>query len=302
MLFSMFNNFQTSMSLFNLPSWLKPHLYEGKTYNELSLFSIAELKRKLERFKEEEPDVSVVIPAWNEERNIFKCLSSLASTNSDLKVEIIVINNNSNDNTQRVLDELGVKSYHEQSQGIAYARQLGLKMSKGRYLLCADSDTLYPPSWIDLMVAPLISMESGVVGVYGRYSFVPTGNSGRFFFAIYELITSVLIRIRKSKKEYVNVLGFNMGFITSVGKESGGFQVSVARKFDNALGSDNFVHESEDGIMALNLQTRGKLELVSHPKARVFTSTRRIEAEGGLLTSFKNKVILHTKNLKDYLG
>lgn len=290
------------MPLFTLPGWLKPHLFEDKIFSDLSSSTIAELRSKLLRFQVEDPDVSVVIPAWNEEKNIHRCLSSLASTNCKLKVEIIVINNNSSDGTQKVLDELGIKSFHEKVQGIAYARQLGLVKAKGKYHLCADSDTLYPPFWISDMIAPLIADKHEVVGVYGRYSFLSKSNEGLFFFKVYELITSILIQIRKSKREYINVLGFNMGFITSIGRETGGFNVSNARTFDNALGSDFFVQESEDGVMALNLKTRGKLKLVNDARARVYTSTRRLEAEGGLFTSFKNKLILHTKNLKDYLG
>jgi cellulose synthase/poly-beta-1,6-N-acetylglucosamine synthase-like glycosyltransferase len=176
-----------------------------------------------------------------------------------------------------------------------------LMKAKGKFHLCADSDTLYPPSWIDYMVEPMENSNQ-IVGVYGRYSFLPIGHQSRFFFSIYESITSLLIKIRKAKKEHINVLGFNMGFITSVGRETGGFNVTSARTFNNELGSATFTLESEDGRMAVNLKTRGKLKLVTHPAARVFTSSRRLEAEGGLFASFKNRLKIHTKNFKDYIS
>jgi glycosyltransferase involved in cell wall biosynthesis len=292
------------MSIFNVPKWLKSHLYDGKDFNELSAESINELQLKFKRFAaEKNPEVSVVIPAWNEAKNIHRSLSSLAATNSRRRIEIIVINNNSTDDTQKVLDEIGVKSFFEKSQGIAYARQLGLLKAKGKYHLCADSDTLYPPSWIDQMIKPMeLSANEQIVGVYGRYSFLPIGTQGRFLFTIYETITSLLIRVRKAKKEHINVLGFNMGFVAAIGRETGGFNVTSARTFDNALGSETFTLESEDGRMALNLKTRGKLKLVTHPSARVFTSSRRLEAEGGLLASFVNRFKIHTKNFKEYIS
>src|ERR1700712_5491222 len=114
------------MSIFGLPAWLKPHLYPGKTFTDLTATELADLKNRISKFKHEQPDISVVIPAWNEENNIFRTLSSLSANDTNYKVEIVVINNNSKDNTQAVLDQLGVRSYLQPEQGTPHARQLGL--------------------------------------------------------------------------------------------------------------------------------------------------------------------------------
>jgi len=288
------------MSAFNLPAWIKPHLFTDKKYSDLSLQELGDLKTRVANFKHPSPDVSVIIPAWNEENNIFRAISSLASSKTNLKVEIVVINNNSTDNTQKVLEELGVINHFQPVQGIAPARSMGLNHAKGKFHLCADSDTFYPPGWIDLMVKPMID-DKKVVGVYGRYSFVPPDGESRIVLWMYEKIAGVLIRIRKKKMEFINVLGFNMGFITEVGKANGGFEVIAARKFDNAMGSADFVEESEDGRMALNLKKTGFLKLITHPKARVFTSSRRLMAEGGIIKSFANRLKLHTGRFSEYL-
>ncbi len=287
------------MSIFRLPRWVNKHTYTNKNFADLSTVEIGELQKKLSKLISETPEVSVVIPAWNEENNIFRSLSSLADTNTTKKVEIIVINNNSTDQTQMVLDMLGVKSFFEPEQGISYARQLGLIKAKGKYHLCADSDTLYPPSWIDLMIKPM-EQQKDIVGVYGRYSFMPLDGSGRFVLSIYEAITGILVRIKKSNREHLNVLGFNMGFVTEVGLNNGGFIVKEVRKFHNTLGSDDFIDEAEDGRMALNLKKTGRLEMVTAAKARVFTSSRRLSAEGGIVQSFKNRMSLHLGRLTEY--
>jgi glycosyltransferase involved in cell wall biosynthesis len=289
------------MPLFHLPTWLKPHLYEGKNFNDLSTADLDDLRERLSTFKSEAPDVSIMIPAWNEENNIYRTLSSLSANTTSLKVEIVVINNNSTDQTQRVLDRIGVKNYLQPTQGTAFARQLGLEKAKGKYHLCADSDSFYPPKWIDLMCKPLIA-GNDVVGVYGRYSFIPPKNESRFPWHLYEKVTGVLVRIRKMKREHINFLGFNMGFITAVGRANGGFNVLQTRTFDNALGSDGFVEEAEDGRMAVNLKKTGVLKLVTDRNARVFTSARRINAEGGLLTSFKTRIVKHTGQLLEYVN
>ena len=287
------------MSIINLPAWLNQHLYRDKNFSDLPEGELNDLESRLSNFNAENPDVSVVIPAWNEENNIYRALSSLASSVTDLKVELIVINNNSTDNTQKVLDRLGVKSYFQPEQGITFARQMGLIKAKGTYHLCADADTLYPPRWIDLMTKPMIKSKN-IVGVYGRYSFIPEEGESRFSFWLYEKLAGILIRIRKYNREYINVLGFTMGFVTEVGRNSSGFQVTDVRRFDNALGSD-YVEESEDGRMAVALKKVGSLKLITHPGARVFTSSRRLTSEGGLFASFSRRFKLHSKQLSEYL-
>jgi glycosyltransferase involved in cell wall biosynthesis len=281
------------MSFSNLPLWISPHLFANKKYTDLTSEDIAALKKRISKFKDANPVVSVILPAWNEENNIFRAISSLASSNTMLAVEIVVINNNSTDQTQKVLDELGVLSYFQGIQGIAPARALGLVKAKGKYHLCADSDTFYPPDWIDLMVKPMME-DPNIVGVYGRYSFVPPIGESRVIYWLYEKITGILIRSRNKKMEFINVLGFNMGFVTSVGQANGGFEVTAARKFNNLAGSDDFVDESEDGRMAVNLKKTGSLKLVTNTKARVFTSSRRLTSEGGIIQAFTKRLKLHT--------
>ena len=287
------------MSVFNMPAWIKPHLYTNKNFGDLSEGELSDLKSRILKFKHPEPEISVVIPAWNEENNIFRSLSSLSANETAYKVEIIVINNNSTDNTQKVLDEIGVINFLQPEQGTPHARQMGLMIAKGKYHLCADSDSFYPPDWINSMVKPLTNNDD-IVGVYGRYSFIPPASSGRVSLWLYEKITGVLVRLRKKKREHLNFLGFNMGFITQVGRDSNGFIVSAVRMFDNAADSPEFTLVAEDGQMALNLKTRGKLELVTASKARVFTSPRRLMYDGGIGKAFWNRVKLHAGNLKEY--
>ena len=288
------------MALFGLPDWIKPHLFTNKKFDDLTAAEITDLQTRIAGFKEEQPDISVVIPAWNEENNIFRTLSSLSANKTNYKVEIVVINNNSKDRTQQVLDTLGVRSYLQPEQGTPHARQMGLEKARGKYHLCADSDTFYPPKWIDLMVKPMIQDE-GITGVYGRYSFIPPEGQSRFGLIFYEFLTGILVQIRKRNREYLNTLGFNMGFVTEVGRTTGGFKVSQVRMFDNAAGSDYFVDEAEDGTMAVNLKKKGRLKLVLDWKARVYTSPRRLMYDGGIWAAFMNRFKSHGSGLGEYV-
>jgi glycosyltransferase involved in cell wall biosynthesis len=205
------------MSIISLPKWVLSHLYKNKTYETLTPGEINNLRERLKPFSSNNPEVSIVIPAWNEQNNLFRTLSSLSATRSARPIEIIVINNNSTDSTQSLIDQLNVRNYLQSEQGTPFARQMGLYKAKGKFHLCADSDTFYPPNWVDTMIEPMIS-DKRIVGVYGRYSFLPHENESRLFYYFYEKIAGILIRIRKSKREHINFLGLNMGFVTEIAK------------------------------------------------------------------------------------
>ncbi|GGB87063.1 glycosyltransferase family 2 protein [Dyadobacter sediminis] len=288
------------MSLFGLPKWIQPHLFKNKKFKDLTGSEIENLRRTISRFRAEKPDVSVVIPAWNEENNIYRTLSSLSNSRTKYMVEIVVINNNSTDGTQNVLDTLGVRNYMQPVQGTPFARQMGLELARGKYHLCADSDTFYPPDWIDQMVAPMVK-DSNITGVYGNYSFIPPENQGRFGLWLYELFAGMMIRIRKRNREYLNVYGFNMGFVTQIGRDTGGFKVSGSRIYANIVGSD-YENEAEDGRMALNLKKAGKLKMVTSSSATVYTSPRRLLDDGSIAHAFFNRAGRQLKGMRDYLS
>jgi glycosyltransferase involved in cell wall biosynthesis len=288
------------MSLFGLPKWILPHLFKDKKFQDLTESEIAVLKSSISLFKAEQPDVSIVIPAWNEENNIYRTLSSISASNTRYNVELIVINNNSTDGTQKVLDALGVVNYMQPEQGTPFARQMGLELAKGKYHLCADSDTFYPPDWIDCMVEPMVKNQE-VTGVYGNYAFIPPENDSRIGLWAYEKMARVMIEIRKKNREYLNVYGFNMGFITEIGRTNGGFKVSGSRIYANISGSD-YENEAEDGRMALNLKKSGKLKMVTSPKATVYTSPRRLLDDGSITNAFMNRAKRQIKSMRDYLS
>lgn len=89
--------------------------------------------------------VSVIVPVWNVEEYIEKCLESLV--NQTLKdIEIILVNDGSPDNSQKIIDKYvknypkKVKSYIKENGGQGSARNYGLKVAKGEYIAFIDSD------------------------------------------------------------------------------------------------------------------------------------------------------------------
>lgn len=233
------------------------------------------------------PEVSIVMPAYNEEACILKALTCLSKSNTSRSVEVIVVNNNSKDNTAAIANAAGVVCILETTQGITPARNAGLAVARGKYILNADADTLYPPNWIEEMIKPLENDK--VASVYGRFSFIPTAGTPRFVYFFYEYAADFMRWINKTfREEAMNVYGFNSGF-----RREQGLQVDGFNHPPNA---------SEDSWLALKLRNKGfgKLHYVTKNNALVWTTDRRIQIDGGLRKGLVKRIkrILTTNKIQ----
>lgn len=90
-------------------------------------------------------DLSIVVPVYNVEKYLEKCLDSLVNQKYD-NYEIIVVNDGTKDNSQEIIDRYVmqypnlVKSYIKENGGLSDARNFGIKYAKGKYLSFIDSD------------------------------------------------------------------------------------------------------------------------------------------------------------------
>ena len=95
--------------------------------------------------------LSVIIPVYNVEMYINKCLDSLMrQITSD--VEVICIDDGSTDNSGKICDEYAehqgnIHVFHKSNGGVGSARNLGLKMAKGQYVAWIDPDDYVHPDW-----------------------------------------------------------------------------------------------------------------------------------------------------------
>lgn len=280
------------MIKFFLPNWVKIILQKPLNIKQFSDIELTDLKQKLAKFSPENPLVSVVIPAWNEEEGILHTLISLADTNTKFLTELLIIDNNSTDNTANLIHSLGLKFFLETKQGVGHARTCGLHKAKGKYILTGDSDTLYPTGWITAMVEGMINDEK-VYCVHGRYSFLPSHNTPRWQYAFYEIMSGFIIKKNEKFKPFLNTLGFNCGFIRQKGIDINGYDIETQRTF---RGTSGVVEQNatEDGMMALKLQQLGGTNsAINSLDGRVWTSDRRIQLDGGLKQALIMRVKKH---------
>lgn len=91
-------------------------------------------------------DISVIIPAYNEERYVDKTLEYIERAKkvykkTGNKAEVIVINNNSSDETENIANEYGAKIVFVKENHIARAKNRGASYAEGKYLIFVDADT-----------------------------------------------------------------------------------------------------------------------------------------------------------------
>lgn len=131
--------------------------------------------------KKEEILVSIIIPVYNTEKYLNKCLYSLVNqTLSD--IEILIINDGSPDNSQQIIEEYVKKytnkvfSYQKENGGLGSARNFGLEFVKGEYIGFIDSDDYVKPDMFEKMYnkakaenADLVICEFDFVDEIGNY-------------------------------------------------------------------------------------------------------------------------------------
>lgn len=99
------------------------------------------------------PLISAIIPAYNEELYIEKCISSLKNQDLDKSMyEIIVVDNGSTDNTYELAKNMGIKVLKEPQRGVTHARNMGAEHASGEILVFPDADCLYPQDWLTRIV------------------------------------------------------------------------------------------------------------------------------------------------------
>ncbi|WP_298652995.1 glycosyltransferase family A protein [uncultured Proteiniphilum sp.] len=240
---------------------------------------VEEVKEKLHRLNSEQPLASVVVVAHNEETRLLSCLWSLSENICRYPVEIIGVNNNSDDRTGEVFEATGIPVYFEEKKSCGYARRCGLNHARGKYYICIDSDTMYPPHYIETMITGL--QKPGVIAVSSLWSFMPDTNHSKWGLKMYELLRDLYIRAIYLNRPERGVRGMVFAYIAEYGRKVG-YRVELVR--------------GEDGSMALGLRKYGKIKLITSRKARALTASNTLDADGSLFDSFKVRVTRALKN------
>ena len=111
--------------------------------------------------------VSVIVPVYNVEKYLAKCLDSLV--NQTLKdIEIIVVNDGSTDDSQKIIDKYSkkykqIKAYKKENGGLSSARNYGLKKVSGEYIAFVDSDDYVDKKMLEIMYQKITTDKLDII-------------------------------------------------------------------------------------------------------------------------------------------
>lgn len=264
-------------------AWYKKYLsvYE-KPFSDAPKETIEQVRNNISRLQSEQPLVSVVVIAYNEERHLLANLWSLSDMRCKYPVEIIGVDNDSADRTAEIFQATGVPYYTELQHSCGYARRCGLEHIRGKYYICIDSDTLYPPRYVETLVNKL--EQKGVVGVSSLWSYIPDKQHSWLGLKLYELLRDTHLFLQSFKRPELSVRGLVFAYNAEYGKKVG-YRVDIIR--------------GEDGSMALGLKKYGKICFIRSRKARAITGYGTVGADGSLLNSFKVRAVKSLKSISN---
>lgn len=211
------------------------------------------------------PEVSFVVPARNEAAGIGACVAALVRQGDGGRVEVIVVDNGSDDDTAAIALAHGARVVHEPRPGLAHARQAGLVAAHAPILIYVDADTLVPPGWATAALAEF-RRRPQLVAFSPAFSFhdgrlVDHVGNGIFREILCPLTNSVLLALGRPGI----LIGSTMALRTAALKAAGGV--------DQA-----FQFYGEDTMIARRMAKFGAVSFVQHP--RLHTSARRYQDRG----------------------
>jgi glycosyltransferase involved in cell wall biosynthesis len=230
--------------------------------------------------------VSVVIPAFNEEKNLPHCLDALVNQKTNISFEVVLVDNNSTDKTAIVArtyqGKLPIRVIYEPQKGRGVARKTGFAYAKGNIILSTDADTVVPPNWVETLVAYLKDHPEAVA-VTGPC--IITDCSPRIN-KTFNLLQPKFMRLYRAAFGHYWLSGFNFAIRRDVYDKAGGFPEN---------------NTQEDIELSFRVRKYGKIAFL--PSLPVVFSGRRFEK--GLIqgikpyvTTFADSYVLHRKNVE----
>lgn len=115
--------------------------------------------------------VSVIIPVYNGEKFIEKCINSILNGTYQ-NFELIVINDGSKDNSLKVLKKFDknkkIRIYSQKNHGASYTRNIGLKKAIGKYVTFIDCDDYVEPDYLEQYIHAFKKNTNIVLGGYTK--------------------------------------------------------------------------------------------------------------------------------------
>ena len=118
--------------------------------------------------KKQEIDLSIIIPVYNSEKTIEKCIDSIVSQDLNMLYEIICINDGSTDNSLNILNNIAknnnnIKVISQENRGLSGARNTGLNNCIGKYVIFIDSDDFLCEKSLNFYYEKIVNEKADII-------------------------------------------------------------------------------------------------------------------------------------------
>jgi cellulose synthase/poly-beta-1,6-N-acetylglucosamine synthase-like glycosyltransferase len=218
--------------------------------------------------------LAFVIPAYNEEALIGKCVESVLAEikrSGRTDCDVVVVNNNSTDNTAKVAGGYaGVRVVDEKQKGLVSARDGGFKATTAELVANIDADTIVPEGWLDVVFREF-AKDPKLVCLSGPYFYYDLSAWNRLLVSFFYGLTWLIYVVNHYVLRVGSVVqGGNFVFRRDAWIRAGGFNREI--KF-----------YGEDTDVAVRLSKIGKVKWTFRLPMK--TSGRRLAEEGVFRTA-----------------
>jgi glycosyltransferase involved in cell wall biosynthesis len=227
-------------------------------------------------------DFSIIVCTYNRSYNLPRCLEALSKQEdiNKLNWEVLVVDNNSTDDTRLIVNQLATKLQinirytREERQGLNYARNRGIQETSGRYFAFVDDDILVTPKWLISIFSCFQKTNADAVG--GRIHLDPEVNLPSWISCNPEMYGFLGYQDYGDKPMLLDGLskypfGGNMAFHRRVVEKVGYFNVDLGRKGEGKTKNELFKGaETEYFHRMVNIYHPDKPVLFYEPQAIVY--------------------------------
>src|SRR5680860_566937 len=219
--------------------------------------------------------VSIILPVYNEEKYLDKCLSSLLNQ-SYKNLEIIVIDDGSTDKSKEIIKNYKVKYLDQKHLGPGAARNKGIKKAKGEIIVLADADMYYDRNYVKKIIEPII--KENAVGTFTKEEYVANSDN---IWSVCWSVNSGLPKERRLPKNYKDTENAFRALKKGYFLKAGGYNTNEGYIDDSSL-------TRKSGIFAINAP--GAISYHFNPSTlwEVFLSSRWIGRSLLLKVTFAN--------------
>lgn len=241
-------------------------------------------------------DVSVIIPVYNREQYIEESVQSILNQTYDVsKVQVILINDGSTDNSKEICENIQAKHnniicINQQNVGVSQARNAGIKKAEGKYILFLDSDDILEKNSlrylidffnehydeIDLVTYPMMIYENEKAKPkkHYRYKFYKNGTG------VYDLVENPYLG-----QSTINVI------IKNLGEENVLFDKKMGYSEDEAFDTQVLMRKKKIGFCkeAIYIYRKNVGSITKNKSNPYYTFESITKYNENLITNFKDE-------------